>query len=207
MQSLEAVLTPVKVPDSVKADAWDAFQQSKDENELAQKLMSLELPKETKAVLWDLKRGAASTAPSPAMLAAVQAAQGRLRQQVMPKDLQGGPMIPQMSDTVLGSQLVGADPGTLLDRMGGGAASVINTLLPGGDVNKRYPIPQLTPNQQVGARAVALGTAAQGGQTFGQAVVDLLPNAKRAGLKFEQVMAAAKKVPIDTSKADAVAGN
>jgi len=109
------------------------------------------------------------SSPSPEMLADAQSAQARLRTQMIPAGLQGAN--PQkIGNTPLGSQLIGVDPSTLVDRMAGGAASIVNTLLPGGDANKKYPIPQLTPNQQIGEKAVALGGAAQGVQAAAEAV-------------------------------------
>lgn len=69
MQDATAILNALPVPQSLKADAWDAFAQSKDENELTQRLQSLNIPKEAKAQLWDLKHSSAAD-PNAAIKAA-----------------------------------------------------------------------------------------------------------------------------------------
>ncbi len=52
----QTILTPVQADDSVKAQAWQAFNDSKDENDFAQKIGSLNLPQEAKASLWEAKK-------------------------------------------------------------------------------------------------------------------------------------------------------
>src|SRR5258708_38626610 len=44
---------------NVQADAWDAFHQSKNEDELTQRLQNINIPQNVKANLWDAKRLAA----------------------------------------------------------------------------------------------------------------------------------------------------
>lgn len=53
----QTILDPVQADNSLKAQAWQAFQDSKDENDLAQKIGGLNLPQETKASLWEAKKG------------------------------------------------------------------------------------------------------------------------------------------------------
>lgn len=50
------ILRPVRVLDSVKADAWDAYANASDHNELAEKIAPLALPSETKAALFAAKK-------------------------------------------------------------------------------------------------------------------------------------------------------
>lgn len=69
MQDAESILTPLDVPKAVKAQAWDAFESSANEDELTAKIQSLPIPKEAKAQLWNLKHSAA--------LAPQQSAPGR----------------------------------------------------------------------------------------------------------------------------------
>lgn len=58
---VQARLITAPVPNSVRADAWDAFQQSKDADELAQRLAAIKIPDNVKADLWDMKHANATT--------------------------------------------------------------------------------------------------------------------------------------------------
>src|SRR5258708_6191786 len=52
---------------NTQADAWDAFHQSKNEDELGQRLQNINIPKDVKANLWDAKhRMAAQTVTNTA---------------------------------------------------------------------------------------------------------------------------------------------
>ena len=63
MPDLKTTLESVPVPQTVKADAWDAYQASKDASELAAKLATMPLPRETKAQLWDMKQAEVPAIP------------------------------------------------------------------------------------------------------------------------------------------------
>jgi hypothetical protein len=52
------VLRMAPAHDAVRAEAWDAFQSSKNADELAARLKTLKLPDSVKADLWDLKQSA-----------------------------------------------------------------------------------------------------------------------------------------------------
>lgn len=60
------VLTAMPLAKPLQADAWDAFHQSADANELASKLKSMPLPQDVKARLWDLKQREMPSAPAQA---------------------------------------------------------------------------------------------------------------------------------------------
>lgn len=60
---VQARLITAPVPNSVRADAWDAFQQSKDADELAQRLAAIKIPDNVKADLWDMKHAGGPNAP------------------------------------------------------------------------------------------------------------------------------------------------
>lgn len=53
------------IPDRVRADAWDAFMQATDPDDLARRLTPLAMPDAVKADLWDLKAGQPIAAPTP----------------------------------------------------------------------------------------------------------------------------------------------
>ncbi len=64
---IRRVLDPLQVPDTVKADAWDAWHTAKDENEFKQRFDKLSIPTEAKASLWDMKYAPSAVAPSVAV--------------------------------------------------------------------------------------------------------------------------------------------
>src|SRR5438034_5707128 len=57
----QTILAPVQADNAVKAQAWQAFRDSADENDFAQRVGSLNLPQDTKASLWEAKKGGKST--------------------------------------------------------------------------------------------------------------------------------------------------
>ena len=76
----EGYLRSLKIPDNVKADAWDAFHGSANEDDLTGKLNKLPLPNEARARLWDLKY-ASSSAPQGQDLTAQNAVIDRMLQE------------------------------------------------------------------------------------------------------------------------------
>jgi len=55
--ALTALLKRAKLTDPQRAGLWDLYSVAKDESDLAARLQSMDLPKELKAELWDLKSG------------------------------------------------------------------------------------------------------------------------------------------------------
>ena len=53
------------IPDRLRADAWDAFEQATDADDLAKRLAKLPMPDAVKADLWDLKVGQPIATPTP----------------------------------------------------------------------------------------------------------------------------------------------
>jgi len=66
----QTILAPIQADNSVKAQAWQAFKDSKDENDFAQRIGSLNLPQETKASLWEAKKGGGTSGPAQTNFAA-----------------------------------------------------------------------------------------------------------------------------------------
>ncbi len=68
MPDAQSILTPLQIPTSVKADAFDAYTAAKSPDDLATRLQKLPLAQSVKADLWDAKNaeGGAVAAPSPA---------------------------------------------------------------------------------------------------------------------------------------------
>jgi hypothetical protein len=55
----QTILSPLSVPDNVKADAWDAYHQSQDEPTFTKRMKALNIPEDAKATLWDKRWGLA----------------------------------------------------------------------------------------------------------------------------------------------------
>lgn len=72
MADVQSILQAAQIPQSAKADAWDAYYSAANEDDLAARLQKLSIPKSVMADLWDAKR-AEGSAPIPD-LAARQAA-------------------------------------------------------------------------------------------------------------------------------------
>jgi len=68
-----APLTP-----RLRADAWDAFDQARDADDLATRLAALAMPADVKADLWDLKAGASARSTAPRVASPSQPAAGGL---------------------------------------------------------------------------------------------------------------------------------
>src|SRR5947199_2187399 len=62
------------VDTNAQADAWDAFHQSKNEDDLTQRLQTINLPQSVKANLWDAKRAVAPKGAPGARLTESEAA-------------------------------------------------------------------------------------------------------------------------------------
>ncbi|HEX6038865.1 hypothetical protein [Longimicrobium sp.] len=63
---LEAVLRRSPLTNQQRAELWDAFEGSADQDELAGRLEGLQIPKQVKADLWDMKGAGSAPAPAPA---------------------------------------------------------------------------------------------------------------------------------------------
>src|SRR5215472_1005525 len=58
MADLQSVLAAAPIPQSVRADAWDAYQAAAGPQDLAGRLQKLAMPNSVKADLWDMKNAA-----------------------------------------------------------------------------------------------------------------------------------------------------
>lgn len=60
----QQILTPVDADNSLKAAAWQAFNDSKDENDFAQRIGGVNLPQPVKAQLWEAKKSGRTSSPA-----------------------------------------------------------------------------------------------------------------------------------------------
>jgi len=65
-RTAEDILRPLKIPETLKAQAWNAFEQSADEDQLVEQLAKIPLPADVKAQLWELKSSRPRVTVAPA---------------------------------------------------------------------------------------------------------------------------------------------
>lgn len=114
-----------------------------------------------------------------------------------------------LGETPLGALTIGVDPSSFLKRIGGAAASIINPMLPSGDTrNPKATLPELSPDEEIGAKAMAIapivgGIAGKAGDlNLFSKLKSAIPSTASAGEKFQTVLSAAKDVPLNTSAAE-----
>jgi len=78
------------IPDRLRADAWDAFDQASDADDLARRLAAIQMPDEVKADLWDLKAGAPLKAETPKAKAPPLATLGEIAKESAAKRFASG---------------------------------------------------------------------------------------------------------------------
>lgn len=79
----QMILAPLQVDNSLKADAWEAFNKSASENELGVRLQSINLPQQTKADLWEAKHKIGSQQPNLVTGAGMEAQAQQQAKQVL----------------------------------------------------------------------------------------------------------------------------
>lgn len=104
----------------------------------------------------------------------------------------------------MGSLIFGVDPTTFGQRILGAASTITNTLFPAGSTPRPSTEAPLTAQQEIGAKAAMLGAVPEMASAVKGAISGMLPSTERAGQKFQQVMSAAKDVPVDLSKVDPI---
>ncbi len=103
----------------------------------------------------------------------------------------------------LADAAIGVNPASLWERVKG-AASTVNSMLPAGSTPRPGTVQQLTPQEEIGSKVMAVAPLGELATAGASAVGNALPSTERAGQKFSQVAKAAGDIPIDTSKADSV---
>lgn len=198
---LAGILARTPIPQSARADAWDAFHDAENEDDLAQRLEKLSLPQRVKADLWDLKSGYDARTPATS------------EEFTMPKGqrIDGASFGEKIKNAAafLGNEVVGAAKGAAHTALDIGQTAVNAGVIPGqipGAPNAAVragmeATPYSNLGQQVGG---GLETVAELAMPLTKAV-EAIPSAARAGKAFQEVMGAAKQVPIDVSEPGNVA--
>lgn len=188
-QAAEAYLRTLKVPDAVKADAWDAIYSAKDDADAEARLKRLPVSNDVRAQLWDLRAPAVST-PAPAAATA-----GMLPQSTMADE--PTPAVDVMTPEKWAALTPGERARNVL-QWGGKVIAGMTGMGAAGREAVEHPVATLaTATVPVSARALA---------PVARAVKPVVwPTRAAAGAKFQQVMGAARDVPVDTSAAERVA--
>jgi len=188
------ILNPVQVDDNTKALAWDAFHGSKNEDELATKLGSMSLPDSVKADLWDAKRQqgihTVIGVPQPTQPSSAPSSWGdSIAANTFGDILTGGAksasqtgrstLAPNGSPSFLGKWLSSVIPGFTKEGIGQGGIGdnpdPQNPVAPGLQINKQTGYDPLAPTnipQRVGAgieqagELYALGKVIPGGSSL-----------------------------------------
>lgn len=126
-QAVESYLRSLRVPEAVKADAWDAIYTAKDDADAEARLRRLPVPNEVRADLWDLRAEAITPAretPPPAA-----ATRGMLPQSTAAGDLGASP-VPTMAARVGAGAMnvapaIGESVGGMVGGMRGGRIGAV----------------------------------------------------------------------------------
>jgi len=216
----QTILTPVQADDSVKAQAWQAFKDSKDENDFAQRVGSLNLPQEAKASLWEAKKGGGTgvqqttglNLPSNMGIRATPAASGwrekteRYLQNVA-DDLKYGTDVTGFGAMMKGlgaHGLYNGNPESVGDFIGSPLLGTLRAAKGGAEITQEGKAWQGT-KDVVGGTAEALtipsafmgGPAAEvGGEAAATAAGKVFGDAEKSGNLFNKVAAAAKDLDV-----------
>ncbi len=223
-QDIQSILDPLKINKELKAQAWDAFQQSTDQDDLVKRLTSVGIPKETKAALWDLK-GSSFKAPvipqeqQPLSDEERQTGPGRAGE--LSLDLATGPFqalagLPDAVKQVVATAM-SKDPNAAVDQFINAAKGIgrpVVTALRNVSSYNQALHPDLAPfmavksisppTMQENKEAAATAGTAIAGLALG-AGKEQLPSKLRAGANLNRIEAAAGDVPINPAAMDAIA--
>lgn len=205
---LEDLLRKAPLNDRQRAGLWDAYETSKNPDDLAARLKSIQIADDIKAQLWDLKtsESAAPAAPDPSPEAAPQA------QTWSDKLGLNEPTTSRMTGFLRGAGAGAVDlaqgavsqiTGQLNDKLAGDDRMVAEAAQ---GIGKAAPPPQgrvpavdqpQTMSGTVGSALPVMAEMVGGGAPPARAAMNALPRAERAAANFEKVMGAAKDIVVD----------
>ncbi len=227
----QTVLAPLQVDSATKADAWEAFNSSKNETDLQVKLMGMKgLPDTVKADLWEAKKGSAPQAwqpPNPAMQAKGQLQTSALQKMNFSPEraynpalaASGLPSMPAnvspvegqkireqtgtaMATGALAGSAVAAPAATALGVAGGAVGGVAGRAGIEGLVGGLGADPY---QKEIAGNFGELGGSLLGGGA-GIKGAGMLPSAEKAAVRMNTIVSASKdvKVPVFDATAEAV---
>lgn len=198
---LAGILARSPIPNTVRADAWDAFHDAENEDDLTQRLQKLSLPDRVKADLWDLK--ASGKGPAPVSAEDFIPAKGqRVEGTSFADKIKNAASYLGDSAAFLGNEVVGAAKGAVHTGIDLAGTAAQSRMIPG-------LTPQSLPPQVLDRAKDATAYSNVGQQVGGgletavelavpaSKAIEAIPSAARAGSKFQSVMGIAKDVPID----------
>jgi hypothetical protein len=209
---LEALLRAAPLNDRQRAGLWDMYEASKNADDLAARLQSMELPNDLKAQMWDLKaQSAAPQEPPPS-----GGASGSWKEPTWSDKLG----LNEPTDSMVKGFGRGASAAAV-DMLQGATSAFQNKIAKGGDTALRQVLGAVPVEQQqdvaqapdtfaakVGSLAPVAAEMALPGPGVvrgGKAVAGAIPSAARAGDKFQDVMGAARNVTVDVQEVGDVA--
>lgn len=213
------LLNKAPLSNAQRADLWDAYHNAADADALASALQSVKVRDEIKASLWDLK---ANDAPQPPPMDAEGAAQPESAPPSRTwadtaKDVGLG-VVKGAANTALDlGGLVSAIPGVgaVTNKIGNAIGGAVGQMAYGtkaepvatdaafGAARERTAYSNAP--QQVGGALETVAELAVPVTKGTKAAAAMLPSTEKAGVKFQQVMARAATVPVDTQASGQVA--
>jgi hypothetical protein len=198
---LETLLRAAPLNDRQRAGLWDMYEASKNADDLAARLQSMELPQDLKAQMWDLKsQSAAPQEPQPS-----HGASGSWKEPTW-SDRMG---LNEPTSSPVQGFVRGAGAG-LVDLTQGAVAKVAGQMQAKHAVDRTgkelpadaKPVIEAPDNfsGKVGGALPALAEMAIPVSAGASAAKAVIPSAARAGEKFQDVMGAAKNVVVDVQE-------
>jgi hypothetical protein len=222
----QAILAPLNVDSTAKADAWESFNSAQNETDLQVKLMGMKnLPDSAKADLWEAKKASGVQNPAQAMGlpdAGVQAKQQLMSQSPLskpatPLDLynqaQAEGKIPKGAQGLEKmAPFIGAGAGASMVTKGGPFVANLLAKMAGAGVGATAGKvgEQAASGQAINAKEAAKTGGefmlAEGGGVLAGKALEAIPNAGRAGVEINKITAANKDlhVPVFDATAEAM---
>lgn len=161
----QKILAPLQVDNSVKADAWEAFNKSANESEFTAKLQSINLPQNVKADLWEAKRGAKPKIEIPNVVQQAQKVISNIPQFTSPADQLRG----QLANAQTGTGPAAQKYNEYQRQSGSFAGTAVGTMATGGLLPAIKGGGLAINALRLGGRALASGAGAGGGALAGGA--------------------------------------
>lgn len=193
---LESLLKASPLSQAQRANVWDAYQNASDPDALAAALQPLTIPKTVKASLWDLKSKTSAPPEAPAAQPdAPPRTWGETAMEVGKGVLKGaGRTVLGAGEALLSNPVFGTSTMALDAMRAVPEVKATETRVRSSLENKNVP-------QSVGG---ALETGAEMLVPLG-AAAEAIPTTAKAGAKFQQVMGAARNIPVDINAPGQVA--
>jgi hypothetical protein len=198
------ILAKARTGNTVRADAWDAFHDSADENDLEQRLRGLALPDDVKADLWDLKASGRANLKPAATEDFLPPKGQRMEGSSFADKIRNAAAYLGDSAKFAGNEVVGAMKGAAHTGLDAVSAVAGSRMLPG--LTPESLPPEALDRARAATAYSNLGQQVGGGLETAAEIampvakgIEAIPSAARAGERFQSVARVANQVPIDVS--------